>query len=111
LRQLCRALAQLNAHRRCREHYRGGPVDDKSRPTESNEWIRVPPRRSAALGGSGPVTLKLALQASGLDDVIAKHRPRLMSDNGPSYIANDLSKWLGEHDVKHTRGKPYHPMT
>jgi transposase InsO family protein len=55
--------------------------------------------------------LELALQASGLDDVTVKHRPRLMSDNGPSYIANDLSKWLGEHDVKHTRGKPYHPMT
>ena len=56
-------------------------------------------------------TLELALQASGLDDVTIKHRPRLLSDNGPSYIAGDLSEWLGEHDMKHTRGKPYHPMT
>ena len=56
-------------------------------------------------------TLELALQASGLDDVTVKHRPRLLSDNGPSYIASDLSDWLGEHDMKHTRGKPYHPMT
>ena len=56
-------------------------------------------------------TLKMALQASGLDDVSVKHRPRLLSDNGPSYIAGDLSKWLGDHDMKHTRGKPYHPMT
>jgi len=56
-------------------------------------------------------TLELALQASGLDDVTIKHRPRLLSDNGPSYIASDLSEWLGEHDMKHTRGKPYHPMT
>jgi len=56
-------------------------------------------------------TLELALQASGLDDVTIKHRRRLLSDNGPSYIASDLSEWLGEHDMKHTRGKPYHPMT
>ena len=35
-------------------------------------------------------TLELALQASGLDDVTVKHRPRLLSDNGPSYIASDL---------------------
>ena len=56
-------------------------------------------------------TLELALQASSLDDVSVKHRPRLLSDNGPSYIASDLSKWLGEHDMEHTRGKPYHPMT
>jgi transposase InsO family protein len=56
-------------------------------------------------------TLELALQASGLDDVTVKHRPRLLSDNGPSYIASDLSKWLADRDMKHTRGRPYHPMT
>ena len=56
-------------------------------------------------------TLELALQASGLDDVCVKHRPRLLSDNGPSYIAKDLADWLDDHDMKHTRGRPYHPMT
>jgi transposase InsO family protein len=56
-------------------------------------------------------TLELALHASGLHDVSVKHRPRLLGDNGPSYIASDLSKWLADHDMKHTRGKPYHPMT
>ena len=55
-------------------------------------------------------TLELALQASGLDDVTIKHHPRLLSDKSPSYIASDLSERLGEHDMKHTRGKPYHPM-
>jgi putative transposase len=56
-------------------------------------------------------TLELAMQASGLDDVSTKNRPRLLSDNGPSYIASDLSDWLGKHGMKHTRGKPYHPMS
>jgi putative transposase len=56
-------------------------------------------------------TLELALQASELDQAPANQRPRLLSDNGPSYVASDLSDWLGEQGMKHTRGKPYHPMT
>jgi putative transposase len=39
-------------------------------------------------------TLDLALQASGLDQAGADRRPRLLSDNGPSYVANDLADWL-----------------
>ena len=38
-------------------------------------------------------------------------RPRLLSDNGPSYIASHLSDWLESQGMRHTRGKPYHPMT
>jgi putative transposase len=39
-------------------------------------------------------TLKLALQASGLDQATVMHRPRLLSDNGSSYVSSDLAKWL-----------------
>jgi transposase InsO family protein len=56
-------------------------------------------------------TLELALQASGLDHADPDGRPRLLSDNGPSYIATDLADWLEEQGMRHTRGKPYHPMT
>ncbi|HML45039.1 MAG TPA: IS3 family transposase [Hyphomicrobium zavarzinii] len=56
-------------------------------------------------------TLDLALQASGLDQVDPGQRPRLLSDNGPSYVANDLSEWLEAQGMRHTRSKPYHPMT
>ena len=56
-------------------------------------------------------TLELALRASGLDDAEVDRRRRLLSDNGPSYIASDLSNWLEEQGMRHTRGKPYHPMT
>src|SRR4030081_389766 len=47
----------------------------------------------------------------GLDQVEVDRRPRLLSDNGPSYVATELADWLGEHSMSHTRGKPYHPMT
>ena len=56
-------------------------------------------------------TLELALQASGLEQTNPDRRPRLLSDNGPSYVANDLSDWLEAQGMCHTRGKPYHPMT
>ncbi len=56
-------------------------------------------------------TLRDALQATGLDRVGTRHRPRLLSDNGPCYVSSELQSWLAENSVPHTRGKPYHPMT
>ena len=56
-------------------------------------------------------TLNLALQAAGLDQANVVHRPRLLSDNGSSYISGDLAKWLAGRGMQHSRGAPYHPMT
>ncbi len=56
-------------------------------------------------------TLDLALKASGLDRAKVVHRPRLLSDNGSSYISADLAKWLDRQNMNHVRGAPYHPMT
>jgi transposase InsO family protein len=56
-------------------------------------------------------TLELALKASGLDQAKVIHQPRLLSDNGSSYIAADLAKWLDGQKMEHIRGAPYHPMT
>jgi transposase InsO family protein len=36
-------------------------------------------------------TLELALAASGCDQVHVLHKPRLLSDNGPSYVAGELA--------------------
>ena len=56
-------------------------------------------------------TLDLALQASGLDHVHVVHRPRLLSDNGPSYISANLAEWLDNRNMGHVRGAPCHPQT
>ena len=56
-------------------------------------------------------TLDQALAASGLDHVIVAHRPRLLSDNGSSYVADDLAQWLEGKGMQHVRGAPYHPQT
>ncbi len=56
-------------------------------------------------------TLKLALKASGCDRARVNHKPRLLSDNGSSYISGDLAEWLDKRRMKHVRGAPYHPQT
>src|SRR5439155_19162318 len=43
-------------------------------------------------------TLERALLASGLHQAGLTQRPRLLSDNGSSYIAGDLAKWLGDRN-------------
>ena len=56
-------------------------------------------------------TLDQALQASGCDRATLIHRPRLLSDNGSSYIAGDLAKYLKARGMEHVRGAPHHPQT
>jgi len=56
-------------------------------------------------------TLELALQASGCGQVAVQHKPRLLSDNGASYVSGELADWLGSQDKDHVRGAPYHPQT
>jgi len=56
-------------------------------------------------------TLDQALAITGVDQVKVKHRPRLLSDNGPAYLSGELREYLGDRKMAHTRGAPYHPQT
>jgi transposase InsO family protein len=56
-------------------------------------------------------TLDDALVRGGVQTVRVRHRPRLLSDNGPAYVSKDLQDYLEEHGMEHTRGRPYHPQT
>jgi len=56
-------------------------------------------------------TLDLALAATGCDKVKVEHRPRLLSDNGPCYVATDLGDWLEKYKIDQVHGAPGHPQT
>jgi len=56
-------------------------------------------------------TLDLALKASGLEQTTVIDRPRLLSDNGASYIAGNLADYLNDKGMDHVRGAPFHPQT
>ncbi|SHH19076.1 Homeodomain-like domain-containing protein [Cognatishimia maritima] len=56
-------------------------------------------------------TLENALAASGCDSATVAHKPRLLSDNGSSYISGDLARWLEGQGMDHVRGAPNHPQT
>ena len=66
---------------------------------------------SSMTGRDVTETLELALQASGCDNADVVHKPRLLSDNGSSYISGDLADWLSDNEMSHVRGAPYHPQT
>ena len=55
--------------------------------------------------------LDLAVATTGVNQVSIRHRPRLLSDNGPCYLSGELEQYLREQAIAHTRGAPYHPMT
>ena len=57
------------------------------------------------------LTLDDAIGRTGADQVVVKHRPRLLSDNGPCYLSKELKEYLKERKMEHTRGAPYHPQT
>ena len=56
-------------------------------------------------------TLELALEVSGCNDATVVHKPRLLSDNGSSYVAADLAEYLDDKGMDHVRGAPHHPQT
>ena len=56
-------------------------------------------------------TLEMALRASDCDHADVAHKPRLLSDNGSSYIAGDLKDYLDDKGMDHVRGAPNHRQT
>jgi putative transposase len=56
-------------------------------------------------------TLHLALAKTNITHIKVKHRPRLLSDNGPAFISEALRQFLDKYKLTHIRGAPYHPQT
>jgi putative transposase len=56
-------------------------------------------------------TIDEAITRSGVDHVLVRHRPRLLSDNGPCYISGQLKQYLVDRGFAHIRSQPFHPMT
>ena len=56
-------------------------------------------------------TLECALAKAGLTKVQVRHRPRLLSDNGPAYLSGELRTYLAEKKLDHIHCAPFHPMT
>jgi transposase InsO family protein len=53
--------------------------------------------------------IEAALQTAALKT--GQRPPRLLSDNGPCFLAADLKTFLRTKNMNHTRGRPLHPQT
>ena len=47
-------------------------------------------------------TLNMALEAFGCDQAHVVHRPRLLSDNGSSYISGELADYINDNGMSLT---------
>ena len=56
-------------------------------------------------------TVEDAIARTGVDHVQIWQRPKLLTDNGPCFISGEFGEYLEDKGIKHTRGRPYHPMT
>jgi transposase InsO family protein len=56
-------------------------------------------------------TLHLALDFTGVEQVQVTHRPRLLSDNGPAFIAEALADYLKSFHIQQVHGRAHHPQT
>ena len=56
-------------------------------------------------------TLDEDIKNTGVNHIRVRHRPRLLSDNGPCYLSGKLKSYLEKQGMAHTRGAPYQPMT
>ena len=56
-------------------------------------------------------TLDMALAKTQVSEVKVRHRPRLLTDNGPCYLSQELKEYLKDNQMDHARGAPYHPQT
>lgn len=62
-------------------------------------------RLSPTMAGSDvEETLNVALARTNLTHINVRHRPRLLSDNGPAFVAGALKSYLRRHHIKHIRG-------
>jgi putative transposase len=56
-------------------------------------------------------TLQMAIDKTGVGHIQVEHHPRLLSDNGPAFIAEALKDFLKPYDIDPIHGRPFHPQT
>jgi transposase InsO family protein len=86
-------------------YYLGSVLDDHSR------YVIAWKLFTTMTAGDVKELLDMAVAKTGVEKVAVRHRPRLLSDNGPCYLSGELREYLEERGMAHTRGAPYHPMT
>ena len=57
------------------------------------------------------VVLDDAISVTGFDKVKVKIKPRLLTDNGPCYVSEDLKSYLKSKGIEHRHGATFHQQT
>lgn len=55
--------------------------------------------------------MRVVGQALSITELPPKKRPRLLTDNGSCYVSNAFKEFIGQQEMGHVQGAPYHPQT
>lgn len=55
--------------------------------------------------------LEMAVTRTGLEHIARNYSPRLLSNDDPAYISEELKQYPQSKGMVRTHGAPYHPMT
>lgn len=80
-------------------------LDDYSRKIIA--WALMPDETAQSVS----CVVEDAIEKAGIKELPPEKKPKLLSDNGPGFIAELLSVQLSAHGIHHIFGKPYHPQT
>jgi len=87
-------------------YYKAIPViDDFSR-----KILAMPVKRDES-SNSISDAVEEAIEAARREGHLLKAMPLLLSDNGPGFVGDILSRYLGQRGIRHIFGQPYHPQT
>jgi putative transposase len=84
-------------------YYLGTVLDDFSRYIIA--WRLAPSMAATDVQD----TLQIALDLTGVEHVQVNHRPRLLSDNGPAFIAEALKEFLRPYAIHQVHGRAITP--
>ena len=87
-------------------YYKAIPVvDDYSR-----KILAMPIKPDESSNSIGDA-VEEAIEAAKREGHKLEKKPLMLSDNGPGFIGDILSRYLGQHGIRHIFGQPYHPQT
>jgi transposase InsO family protein len=87
-------------------YYKGIPVQD-----DFSRKVLAMPVKPDESGQSISDAVEQARETAQREGHKLDPKPMLLSDNGPGFIGDVLSKYLGHHGIRHIFGHPYHPQT
>lgn len=114
-------VARATYYRRKSRYEAEGTPGLERRGRRAVSWMRLTPEEDARALQDLPAAKEWEHKTTAPDqscdsisdavELALEKKPLLLSDNGAGLIGDQLSRYLGQHGIRHIFGRPYHPQT